>query len=68
MKKRIASLMNTSVSDAKISLDIILKKNPTEAKEIAEELLRELEKSDGQVSRRRMADTIKKKAEKILNN
>ena len=68
MKKRIASLMNTSVSDAKISLDIILKRNPKEAKEIAEELLRELEKSDGQVSRRRMADTIKKKAEKILNN
>ncbi|MDC5753594.1 hypothetical protein [Vibrio europaeus] len=68
MRNEVSALISTSVSDAKISLDNVLNKDPEEAKRLAESLLKKIGTASGQASRKKMAETIIRKANKALKN
>lgn len=62
----ISSYVHTSVSDAKISLEGVLRTNPLAAARDALALLETLQNKEGQASRRKMAASVLRKAAKSL--
>lgn len=60
------SLLHTSVSDAKITLEGMLTSRPHYAATVALTLLNDLQGKEGQASRRKMAAGILRKAAKAL--
>ncbi len=68
MKKEITALINTSVSDAKISLEGVLRNNPEKAKKLAEGILNKLAGAESQTSRIKMVKTIARKADRALTS
>lgn len=65
----VTSLVNTSVSDAKDSMECMLAKSPKEAKELAQKVLEHLGKPTmgcGNMTRISMLRTIVRKADKQL--
>lgn len=62
----ISSYVHTSVSDAKISLEGVLRTNPLAAARDALALLETLQDKDGHASRRKMAAGVLRKAAKAL--
>lgn len=64
----ISSLLNTSVSDAKISLECGIDRKPGDSARIAIALLEALKGQAGQQSRRKMAASVVRKGLKILEN
>jgi len=60
------ALLNTSVSDAQISLEGMLRDHPARAARTAIDLLEVLRKREGASARRKMAATILRKAAKAL--
>ncbi len=66
---KVNSLINTSVSDAKSSLECMLESNPQDAQELAQKVLDRLGKPSmgcGNMTRISMLRTIVRKAEKQL--
>ncbi|EHZ2651919.1 hypothetical protein K5N55_003866 [Vibrio vulnificus] len=63
----ISSLMNTSVSDAKCTLELHLKNDPAEARTLANQLLNKLSSREGHISRVRMAQAIIRKADRVIS-
>ncbi len=66
---KVNALINTSVSDAKSSLDCMLANNPQDAKELAQKVLDRLGKpriGSGNMTRIAMLRAIIRKAEKQL--
>lgn len=62
----INSLIHTSASDAKITLEGMLKSDPFYAANVALTLLQELKGKEGQASRRKVAASILRKAAKAM--
>lgn len=62
----INSLINTSASDCKISLEGELSSDPARAARTAIELLEQLQGREGQASRRKVAASVLRKAAKAL--
>jgi len=62
----IRSLINTSASDCKITLEGDLRRDPANAARTAIDLLEELAGMEGQSSRRKVAGSIIRKASKAL--
>ncbi|GAB6264267.1 hypothetical protein [Photobacterium sp. R1] len=60
------SLLNTSVSDAEISLNHELRTNPKNAKKIALEIIEHLTGRTDNKSRKALAEKIIRQADKIL--
>lgn len=60
------SLINTSVHDAKVSLEGQVASNPYQAARQAIDLLEVIQKREGQESRRKMAAAIVRKAAKAM--
>ncbi|SDO71224.1 hypothetical protein SAMN04487957_11092 [Halomonas shengliensis] len=60
------ALLNTSVSDAQISLEGMLAHRTAEAATLALDLLIELRGKEGQAARRKMAAAIVRKAAKAM--
>lgn len=58
--------LNTSVSDAKISLELHLCSNPQSAASISLALLKHLQGDDDQISRQKMLASVLRKAAKAL--
>lgn len=65
-QRKVSQLINTSVSDAQISLNGILSKDPEQAKNLAESILVKLANKEGQTSRMKMASAIVRKADKAI--
>nr|WP_158161721.1 hypothetical protein [Vibrio mimicus] len=66
--KDILRLINTSVSDAEISLKNILGKNPQRAEAMAIMMLDKLEKMDEQKSRKVMVERVIRQARKAIKS
>ncbi|EKF9413618.1 hypothetical protein GWZ58_06870 [Vibrio cholerae] len=66
--KDILRLINTSVSDAEISLKNILAKNPQRAEAMAIMMLDKLEKMDEQKSRKAMVERVIRQAKKAIKS
>ncbi|HFG1699858.1 TPA: hypothetical protein ACGF02_001195 [Vibrio cholerae] len=66
--KDILRLINTSVSDAEISLKNILGKNPQRAEAMAIMMLDKLEKMDEQKSRKAMVERVIRQARKAIKS
>lgn len=62
----ISSLIHTSVSDAKISLEHLLERDPISAADSAVSLLEAIQGVEGQTARRKMAASVLRKAAKQL--
>ncbi|RQW71359.1 hypothetical protein EBB56_09365 [Halomonas sp. YLB-10] len=62
----IQALINTSVTDAKISMEGGIENDPAYAAHTATELLRAIQGKEGQASRRKMAAAVARKAIKEL--
>ncbi|WP_275286893.1 hypothetical protein [Halomonas elongata] len=62
----IKALINTSVTDAKSSMERSLESDPAYAAHTATELLEALKSKEGQASRRKMAAAVARKAIKQL--
>jgi len=62
----ISSLIHTSASDAKTTLERILDRDAVRAAQIALDLLQELRGQEGHASRRKAAGSVLRKAAKAL--
>ncbi|EEY36226.1 hypothetical protein [Vibrio mimicus] len=65
-QSNVSRYIHTSVSDAQISLNCILDKDPKQAKNLAECLLVLIADKDGHASRIKMAKAIVRKADKAI--
>lgn len=59
-------IIHTSVCDARLNLENLIKTNPIKAKELAEKALDVLSRSDGHKCRRQMIRAMLNKANKII--
>lgn len=62
----IKALINTSVTDAKSSMERWVESDPAYAAHTAVELLRAIQGMEGQTSRRKMAAAVARKAIKLM--
>ncbi|HCH3753746.1 TPA: hypothetical protein NKV05_003160 [Vibrio parahaemolyticus] len=67
-QKEVMSLLNTSVSDAEISLKNILRSNPIRAEGIALMMLDKLKNMDGQKSKKALAERVIRQAKKAIKS
>ncbi|MDT8844770.1 hypothetical protein [Vibrio parahaemolyticus] len=67
-QKEVMSLLNTSVSDAEISLKNILRSNPLRAEGIALMMLDKLKNMDGQKSKKALAERVIRQAKKAIKS
>lgn len=67
-RNEVMSLICTSVSDAEITLKSMVKREPEQAKEIAIEILKKLQGSEGQKTRIALAERIIRQADKAIKS
>lgn len=60
-------LIHTSVSEAQVNLEHLIKTNPIKARNLAEKALEVLSRSDGHKCRRQMIRSMLNKANKIID-
>lgn len=61
-------IIHTSVCDARLNLENLIKRNPIEAKQLAEKVIEKLKDSDGHKTRRQMVAAMLRKANKSIGD